>query len=1172
MAAGRGVVVTEQLMAAETLSAVIDFSPERKALLWDATEKRPRDLWAYIYDDPTGGDLLYPPLQLTSVEGDEEGLVLGGVGILAELGSGGIGPTIVDREYVSGANKLSNASFDLDDLYWVRAADGSMWVIAVGSATNAGGLAADDTLEYDRKFPTRPGHAYRVLVAGVTGTGRMRVRTIYEGHFHPADLLVNGGFESGAGVGWAAATNLAIVASGARTGTYAMRVSPIPKPQLIPNSGFESGSTGWIVGAEMSVVSDPSEALNGSGVLRCEPIPYPQLLVNPSFEHATPGFSWTPSAIGDIAIIIGDPTNARAGNNVMRIGPITQHQVFTNADFGAGLTNWFESSTDAEPHLGIFAPEIGGGVDGNDGIITEGWSTAGRTGPEIIKYLRADKTAGGGVEAYDVASGEAYRAEAYVHGHPGTDGSAYISLMIPHPSVPAGDLWQKSEQIFAPPHDDNRWTILHVDITIPANRSLINALFEVHDHSLGYWSIDHFTLTRTRGNRDRTTGSLYTVEPNQSYRLTGFVRSAVTHQVGSMQLGVKLYGPGGATETVETDQGHTDFEWARVKVEFTPDDGYVSAEPFVGGMDIFGGPMWIDSMALHRTSNNIRQTTQAGVAVIPDQRYLLAADVRADQFVTRGTVSVGITFSAAGLPDVTEMVAQQDTENEWVRVTKEVTPPPGYGAGFVFVRSQDTEGGSFYIDNLTLTKMDNNADSSAGTAIAVTPERTYRWTQAVRSGTALQRGTVKLSVRCTRDGYPDVVFDSSPMEATAGDWKFIDFSFTPPSGYDEVIPSLVGIDVEGDYWYFDDGELRDTDTATMVFDTTADNPGLATVLVDSTAPAGAETVRVALVVEQGSSSWTVGSASLARTGVTPATAASIVADLLEHPQTGLPLAIEAGTITAPAVIPYDVVIQNRTNRDTLDYLCNVVADPQLEYRVLPTDPPTIDVGPASVVFSTHSPADALLPGDLDVEELSDPVTDIADRPTEVTVLGAELEKVSGGTFLVTATAQVPGTIRYDLNGNAIVRTKQVSDGTVDHVGYAQALADDLAAREAEPPLVLTAKLSGKDTRADSPPGDTVHAYHPESGVEDTDVTEVIEGQVVNPRAVRVLTRERAHGPGHRIVMRRPDGTEFPLTGVRWSEEDATVLTIGDRLADWQADPQGLSAGEQYRRDRASRPR
>ena len=180
--------------------------------------------------------------------------------------------------------------------------------------------------------------------------------------------------------------------------------------------------------------------------------------------------------------------------------------------------------------------------------------------------------------------------------------------------------------------------------------------------------------------------------------------------------------------------------------------------------------------------------------------------------------------------------------------------------------------------------------------------------------------------------------------------------------------------------------------------------------------------------------------------------------------------------------------------------------------------------------------------------------------------------MSGRPILITATQPVPVPVEYDQNNRPINRRRNVSSGTVDHFGYASGLAYDIAEQEAEPPLSLSVKLSGDRTRADCPPGDWIYVYHPEAGLESPDYPTTIKGQAVLPRRVRVFERVWDMGPGYSIVMRRSDGTTFALPGVLWSDEDATVLTVGDRLLDWQADPQGVAEGQQYLRDRASRPR
>jgi hypothetical protein len=75
-----------------------------------------------------------------------------------------------------------------------------------------------------------------------------------------------------------------------------------------------------------------------------------------------------------------------------------------------------------------------------------------------------------------------------------------------------------------------------------------------------------------------------------------------------------------------------------------------------------------------------------------------------------------------------------------------------------------------------------------------------------------------------------------------------------------------------------------------------------------------------------------------------------------------------------------------------------------------------------------------------------------------------------------------------------------------------------------------------------------------------------------PKVLRVVAREREHGPQFRVEMMRPDGSTFPLP-VNHSERDATKITLAERrLFEWEADPMGGATGNQWMRDWASKPR
>ncbi len=1273
-------------MALGSWSADLDYSHSAKEDLFKP-DGNPRKLWMLVYD--SNDQLVYPPLPLLRGKAGKERIELGGSSILWDFGLQGIGPTIDDREYLSDANKLDNPAFALDppESYWRRVAENSTWAISPGQASNFGGLRADDALQYDRKFPARPGHSHRLTATVLGGEGLLRIRIIYGGSYYPPDLLDNGDFEEGPGFGWSAADNLEILPAGGRSGLYAMWVDPIPKPQLVTNFDFSAGADDWTLGSTFSILT---------GGLIAGPNEQPQYIADPGFETLT---GWTdittPPPMSDDIDLISDAGNAHSGSGVMRVGPVTQHQLLANSDFASNLDNWYESSNVSDPDTGIFSWEATDGLDGSGGATTAGtvtpvpltindqstydswlasqggpfqqgdplaWHTNATTYPTFeansladpnrgasgyaqdfdgswilsagpytpvpltvtnlsefdswlasqpngtdfptfeansladgnrgaagyiqdfdgswvldyraVKYLRADSDSGtAGVQAHDVKPGEEYEAEAYIRRSSGATGFAYISLHIPHPSVADRERWYVSKHVTdeMPGETFERVTL---SLTIPENRVSLDALFEVHEHSAETWTVDNFTVVRVRGNRAQiNSDDSYAVIPDTRYVLSALVRSGDNMSGGNVRIGVILTGPSVDPLVVDVDKGNTDYEWTRVNVDVRAPSGYDTATPFVAGLDITGDPLWLDSMTFTKVENNSDITTHDPFAVVSDQRYLLSADVTSIG-ATRGTIAVGVRLSGDALPDQDfEMNPGTLDDLKTKAVSLEVRPPEGYTVAVVYVRSTDVEGGVFAIDNVRFTKSDNNSDSTIGTVITVTPERTYRWVQAVRSGANLQRGTVKLSVRCIRTDYDDVVFDSQSMQATDGEWKFFDFSFTPPSGYEEVFPSIIGTDVEGDSWQLDEGSIRDTDTSTVVFDAVAIGGALITPFVDATAPEGTESVQVAVIAVEGSSGRGVLSVSLIRTDGPAATGDDIIADLLIHPTTGLPIGISPGTIDCPETIPFDWRQVKMTLLAALAHYCNVISEPVREYRINPAIPPTIDVSSSPFVVRPI----VLMPTDIDVEEVEDPSVDVTNRATVIEVIGAEVPTLSGKEILITASAEVPGGVEYDINDNPIVRTRPVNDATIDTFGYAEAYAVDQALREAFPGMVVAATLTGTTTglataRGPLDVGDWIEVYKPESGIQDPANPRTVEGVPAFPKVLRAVAREREHGPSFRVEMLRPDGSTFDLP-VNYSERDSTTLTLAERrLFEWEADPLGGAPGSQYTRDRASKPR
>lgn len=478
--------------------------------------------------------------------------------------------------------------------------------------------------------------------------------------------------------------------------------------------------------------------------------------------------------------------------------------------------------------------------------------------------------------------------------------------------------------------------------------------------------------------------------------------------------------------------------------------------------------------------------------------------------------------------------------------------------------------GRWWFSNFALYRFGGNKDwIEAAASVTLTPERTYEFRLPCVPGPLLNKeAKARLLVHLTSDYRPPITVASSdqgPRKEGETDTPVIVLDVTSPSGYTSATAELMIEDTYNDVFSFGEMTVIDKDRSTYVADALSTNP-YGAVTVDSVAPVGTESVRVQVVGEVAATA-VVALVELIRTTTDPATGDDILADLLVHPSTGLPIGIAPGTINCPEPIPFDWRQIKMTLLAALDHYISVISEPVREFRINAAIPPTIDVSTSPFVVRPI----VLLPTDLDVEEVADPTVDVTTRATEIEVIGAEVQTLSGHSLLISATATVPGEGEYDINNRPIVRTRPIGDGSIDTYNYARAFAADQALREASPGLVVDATLTGTPyTRGPVDVGDWLEVFKPESGIEDRTNPKTVEGFPIFPRVMRMVARQREHGPSFRVVMLRPDGTTFDLD-VNHSEKDATKVTLADRRPyEWEADPQGDR--NQFLRDWASKPR
>jgi hypothetical protein len=250
------VTLTEVLMAIGSFSIDLDWDPELMAELVDG-----RGILFYW-----GEQLIYGGIKLGD-NPSRDGITITGVGPEWLLGDDTLGPTLEDKVYVAGNNKLSNPAFvylgseETTDIHtgdpttrvtadsW-KLPDPTGWVISSGAATSTSALTdgfdldpdvtlPGDILTSDEKFETFGGDLWRATVTAqrLSGTiGHLRAHLVYDGHFRHPNLLAPP-------ASW---TPFLEDGGDASVSGTSFLFGPIAQPQYVPNPSFESGLSDWV--------------------------------------------------------------------------------------------------------------------------------------------------------------------------------------------------------------------------------------------------------------------------------------------------------------------------------------------------------------------------------------------------------------------------------------------------------------------------------------------------------------------------------------------------------------------------------------------------------------------------------------------------------------------------------------------------------------------------------------------------------------------------------------------------------------------------------------------------------------------------------------------------------------------------------------------------------------
>ncbi len=502
----------------------------------------------------------------------------------------------------------------------------------------------------------------------------------------------------------------------------------------------------------------------------------------------------------------------------------------------------------------------------------------------------------------------------------------------------------------------------------------------------------------------------------------------------------------------------------------------------------------------------------------------------------------------------------------------EVTIPEGHNRAVFRVFAQDVTDGQFDVYSATFTRIENNY-----TALDMVyqeplePSRRYSGFLRVRSGPNLVQGSLILEALYSSSGpRVDVRAELGTVDDTHNEEQLLNFSLQLPSGYDYVQLRIKGKDILGDSFTVTGGYWADSDDSSR--SVTAASPATQSSYGDIAnfswvSPAGTERIHGQVVADDLAAGWVVDNVNIHRVNAPISTTANVIDFLCRDPETGAYL-VTPGTIEDTAV-PYDLRYRNMTCRSVLKPFSRSVMQPAREWRVSAEN--VLDWGLPEALFTDRT-GFILRPSDVELLEAPALEESAETSVQKVKVLGAGRQAVGGRKQILEATATNSAAGKVNYFGDAWNRKRIVSDATIDHIDYAKSLARFEADKDATPRQSTRLRLADWTALAKFNLGDWIYVYKPEAGLVDYSNERNIDGEVVWPKRVRVISRVWKLGSGFRAELRTSDGTLIPLENVGWESETAAEIEVGEFRPEFVADPQGGASGNQFLRYLASSPR
>lgn len=475
-------------------------------------------------------------------------------------------------------------------------------------------------------------------------------------------------------------------------------------------------------------------------------------------------------------------------------------------------TNWRIRSVAAEPYAGSWAAAVIADGDKDDVLATDEGGWEAREGNQFTATLRARRVSGsvGHLRLRIVFEGRFDPAQLL------TNGSFATADDWTNTSAVGGDAAIESGHLRIGP------TTKLQRIQNPSFEDGLNFWQE----DTGDWFATDIAVTPVDGDFvvgtaaggpaqktlqvDRNPGvnQSYSVTPGERYLLDGWIRpnpgadgvAYIYTYVGDETFPLNaswIY-----LETVDNaGGGGSDWRWCHK--EFDIPETKIALVPMCEVLDHTAGNDWyFDRVQLTRLKGNKAGYQHDSFAVTPERTYRVLARVTPDEEIFEGTLRASVLLTATGRdPIVMESPALERGDATRQLLAWDFTPPSGYGTAALSFVGLDVFGGSFIIDNASVT----DADGSTVVFDELVGPTKASWEPVVSLTATAPEGTEAVRL--------EVV-----AEADASGWRIDDASLArvgTPAVSGDVIRSLL-LDPDTGDALMNEGEIHGTDT--LLFD------------------------------------------------------------------------------------------------------------------------------------------------------------------------------------------------------------------------------------------------------------------------------------------------------------------------------------------------------------------